>query len=311
MSGVSLGSERYLDWLSGTVPVPADSSPAAVAVMVGELCGGFVLLDRGGMGYTSAASVLGSGRVLWHPDRSEMGVHVVLPASALERLPGDWRGFVQALLWVGAKFTRCDLALDQHETALDVVRAAVAARQVVSRFRKALHMQNMWGEGETVYLGAPSSDTKVRIYDKRAESLERGEEVPEGVWVRCEVEFHRERADAVLRGVYDGEDPAGFVRAVLDFRDLTEDGRSNRCTVFDWWERWLGGVQKAIFNLPKRAGDLDSLRRWVRRQVAPTLALLLKADEDNPFWLLDSALAAWCRVPSWKRQYLGVGAPTH
>lgn len=302
MSGIDLGGERYLDWLSGTVPVTAGRKSSEIAAEIGECLGGLSPLEHGMYGYEGGGSVLGSGRVFWHDGRPEMGVHFSLPATALERLIGDWRGFVQVVTCYGGHFTRGDVALDQHETSMETVVAAVQTHQVVSHFRTASHMVNLWDAGSTVYLGAVASATRVRIYDKGAEQKAAGVEVPDGTWVRCEVQFRDERSDVVVRGLASGEDPASYVRAVLDFRDLTVDEQSNRCPALPWWDTWLAGVKGAVFALPAKIADMDRWRAWVSKQVAGTLAAIVQADGGALDWLVDEMVKGWGRLPTWKRE---------
>lgn len=309
MSGIDLGSERYLDWMAGTVPVSAGRKPSEIAAEIGECLGGASPLEHGMRGYASGAAVLGSGRLLWHDGRPEMGVHFDLSATALERMTGDWLAVVQVVTCYGGHFTRADVALDQHETPIETVVQAVKDHQVVSHFQRASHMGSLWGPGSTVYLGSVHSDTKVRIYDKRAERLAAGLEVAEGIWVRAEVEFHRARADVVVRMLAGGENPASLVRAVLDFRDLTVNEQSNRCPQFDWWEKWLAGVKAAVFALPEKIADVDRWRQWIAKQVSCTLAAVVQADGGALDWLVGEMQKGWNKMPVWKREIALAGVP--
>lgn len=306
MSGIELGNGRCLDWLEATVPVKG-CLPSERAAELAEQFGGMTPLDHGGYGYSAGGTVFGTGRIFWADERPEMGVHVSLPSSALERSNGDWQAWVAVVWWDRGKFTRCDLALDQIETPLDVVAEAVKARQVVSHFQRANQLTNLWAEGSTVYLGSTASDTRVRIYDKRAEMIARGEDCPEQLLVRCEVQFRRERAEQVMRQLAAGADLAGLIRGVLDFRDLAAANQSNRAEQLPWWERWLSGAAAVKLVIKKRKSDLDAMRAWVKRQVSATLGVLLQADKGNPYWLLDEAQRGWDRAPKWKRQL--VSAP--
>lgn len=300
MSGIELGPGSSLDWLEFTVPVKGRLPSEAAVEWAGHF-GGMVPLEHGRYGYSSGAAVLGCGCLWWSDDRPDMGVHVSLPSDALERYTGDWHALCQCVWWDLGKFTRCDLALDQGETPIDTVVEAVRARQVVSHFRKANQTVNLWGDGCTIYLGASTSDTRVRIYDKRAELLARGQECGCEVLVRCEAQFRRERADAAMRELYGGAHGGALMRGVLDFRDVEAADQSNRADVLPWWERWLSGAAAVKLKVVKVVRDLAKMRRWVERQVSQTLGVLLKADGDNPYWLLDRALLGWSRAPEWKR----------
>lgn len=306
MSGIELANGRCLDWLEGTIPVKG-CKPSERAAELAQQFGGMTPLDNGRFGYSAGASVYSSGRIFWADDRPEMGVHFSLPSSALERSNGDWQAWCAVVWWDRGEFTRCDLALDQCETPIAVVAEAVRSRQVVSHFQQANRLDNLWGDGSTIYLGSPASDTRVRIYDKRAEMIARGEECPHETLVRCEVQWRRKRANQVMRELVAGADVAGLVRGVVDFRDLAAAKQSNRAEITDWWERWMSGAAAVKLAIQKRKSDLDAMRAWVKRQVAATLGVLLQADKGNPYWLLDEAQRGWERAPGWKRQL--VSAP--
>ena len=100
-------------------------------------------------------------------------------------------------------FGRIDVAMDDRSGVIDIERiyASVVAGNCVSHFRKSrliagLDLGSGVETGKTICMGSRQSDTYLRIYDKAAE--QRAKEKPvEGTWVRWEMEWKDERADAV------------------------------------------------------------------------------------------------------------------
>lgn len=306
MSGVQVGPGQYLDWLEGTAKPCEGQKPSDLASEVAEQFGGMQIQPGRRGWYSSWGVVLGSGYISWDDTYPERGVHLCLPATALARLTFDWLGLAQCFLMWSGKWTRCDLAQDTNETDVPTVRAAVQSRNVVSHFRKAHRTDDLWGEGSTVTLGQRGSDSYVRIYDKRAERLAAGEACEVAIWTRCEVELRRDRANAAVLSLLAGENMAGIIRGVVDFRDRSQDENSAKCPQLDWWQRWLSGVTVVKLAAEKVKSDLDKMRRWVEKQVKVTLGVLLAQDGGDMGWIETVCKQGWAQAPRWKRDLVGV-----
>ena len=155
-----------------------------------------------------------------------------------QELISDWsyEHFQSVAAWVLERkghFGRIDVAMDDRSGVIDIERiyASVVAGNCVSHFRKSqlvagLDLGSGVQTGQTICLGSRQSDTYLRIYDKAAE--QRAKEKPvEGTWVRWEMEWKDERADAVglALSVLDHERfqkyLVGVFRTAVDFRDCT------------------------------------------------------------------------------------------
>ena len=280
-------SACVVDWLHGTFLDP-DTSIDQALDYVRFLFGEIVPLDRGFRGYANSGVILGTGRVAWDYDRPDMGVHVDLPGSALGELRRsitDFEGMLRFMVDVGFVFTRCDSAVDDRDGVLDVatIRKAVESGDYASRWHKASRTYNLRGAGDTIYLGAPTSDSRLRIYDKAAE------QGLEGVhWVRVELQFRRGLAHAmVLRLVEDGPDVVlSVLRGCVDFKEPGGDSNVARRRSASWWVRFLRAREKLRLVLPRVAQTLEGVRRWIEHQVAPSLALLVKAEGGALDWLI-------------------------
>ena len=191
-----------LGWFRFTV---SDSTADEVIARVG---GEWIKDKKGFLGYRqgwlSRGHAGGLGRIGTAASWAPREVHVDLS----QELISDWtyQKFHDVATWVFEKhghFGRIDVALDDRNGVIDVDRiyAAVKAGHCVSHFRQSrlisgLDLGSGLDTGKTLCMGSRQSDTYLRIYDKAAE--QRAKEKPvEGTWIRWEMEWKAERADAV------------------------------------------------------------------------------------------------------------------
>lgn len=269
-----------IDWLAFTVPSEVDSGHVfGVSPLIA-----WADADRGLMGY-SRQRVWGTIRELW-AGQPGMGRHFEIPGSGCRQLEAagvveDWPGFLAYLAQMGAHFSRVDVALDDRAGYLDlaVVEAHLREGLCTTRWRQARTLSKFGigrstdgGElGHTVYVGSAQSDVMVRFYDKAAEKGEK-----DGHWVRCEVQFRDERAESVVSYIVGAGVGAvvGVLRGYLEFRTRGVDSNKSRWGLASWWASFVGAASRARLEVRKVAPTLDRVYAWLRRQVAPTLAML-------------------------------------
>jgi len=289
--------EAKIDYLEFTVP--ADAFYDLVAMFPG----GVEPLEYGWRGYAASGLVAGGkGRVGWHIDRPEMGVHVSLGAQALGILAGlddrwlDLPGMLAVLRDdLGGHVTRLDVAWDDQEGALDLltVREATKKGNFTTRW-KGGYRRDGWGnqEGDTLYFGSRSSDAFLCFYDKRQERLAKGHLVDVDHWVRVELRLRRKRAEAAAaafqRAKPDQEGVfrhlAGVLRGYLEFKTPNAtDSNKRRWKAADWWLAFLGHVSKAKLAVEVVKRTIDHVKGWVWQQVAPSLALIQEVNGSD--WL--------------------------
>lgn len=104
--------------------------------------------------------------------------------------------------------------------------------------------------GTTIQFGNRKSGTICRFYDKLVEQKQKRRELPENLtsWVRCEFEFKREKAMAVVNAWLDfgDEDFSKYIRGVcMDFIRFVDRTSLNvsRCVVKRWWREFLNGCE--------------------------------------------------------------------
>lgn len=310
---VSNGLRVCLDWLAFTIQ---DASEALEAVeFLGFESAEFVDMPRGMHGYLSrirhhslAVDILSKGR-------EDMGVHIVIAGSALHDVivsyykshlcntPFDSMAFEvsdfettvlrEFLIDItrNCQITRIDLAIDDigglHYSVSDV-RDILVSGSYSSKFRGWREINgfvNGKSSGSTIYMGSPQSAIMLRIYDKQAEQNIKAEkdnlpliDVP---WVRWEMEFKKERAHkaglAIASGIPVREVAIGVLANYLRFV-VNDDVRIDRCSTDLKWATFCNGVRKMSLYVPTPPRTIDDTKRWLLRQVSPSLANVIKSE---------------------------------
>lgn len=187
-----------------------------------------------------------------------------------------------------ANVTRLDLACDDFFGFLDFekIRECYFAGGIRSKARaRRLIIDNdrLACAGTTLYVGSPSSERRVRIYDKKAEQKDKGhDDIADSVsvWTRVELVLRRKYAQNFIKAFMHGENFFGGLIAealndLFQFVERDEDTNISRCPVCKWWADFLGTIEKVVLyekeeveHTVKRSMD------WVKRQVMPSLVLL-------------------------------------
>ena len=164
-----------------------------------------------------------------------------------------------------ANVSRIDIACDDREGYLDMeqIIAKTRANAVNSRMRwKDIHesIDGVNKAGATVYIGAPSSEFRVRIYDK---ALEQG---VEGHWIRVELVMRSANANAFVEDI---NDKFSFIER--------DDSNISRCTVCDRWQNFVDELDKVrLVSREVIQHGVERIRGWIENQVGPSLYILMK-----------------------------------
>lgn len=133
--------------------------------------------------------------------------------------------------------------------------------------------------GRTIYFGNRKSSVYVRFYDKKAEQLQQGLPVDENInsWVRCEYEYHDNKAIAVMSlyidNTYDDfvQKYKATVMGHLRFINLDDSNRS-RCSTCGWWVSFLNTLDGCkLASGPAKTVQFRRTAKWLSCSVAPTL----------------------------------------
>lgn len=186
------------------------------------------------------------------------GEHVVLAGQALESLRHsgitDDRLIRHVLLYHG-KVTRLDGAIDDHGSTLTVedVERLYMVGQLSVPVRAVVTVKAIGGTGHTLYFGAPTSDRRVRVYDKAAEQN------LTDPWVRYEVQLRRMPARHAVSRISNANAQA-VIRSILREFLRTED-RTLRAI--------LNGPEVPYLPLER---PISNTYRWLMETCAPALA---------------------------------------
>jgi phage replication initiation protein len=176
--------------------------------------------------------------------------------------------------------------------------------------------------GCTVYFGSSASDRRLCIYDKAAEQKEKhkhragsvgtpidgllpavtytddssinsaGAVVGDGPWIRVEYRTRGKSAGALAalignsESVNPLEDVVGLIYRMVDFKQPhLSDSNMSRWLTVDWWACFVGQARKARLVIGRVVQSIDTIREWVERVVAPSLALITRFKGGDVGWL--------------------------
>ncbi len=179
----------------------------------------------------------------------------------------------------GANVSRPDIACDDRAGYLnmDDVLSKVQENEINSRMTSRSVVVSFNGtqrSGATVYIGAASSDFRVRIYDKALE------ESTDDHWVRVELVMRGKNSKAFVEQMTNCENVGKLAAQVINDKFSfieRDDSNISRCTVCNWWTHFVDELEavrlvarKVIQHTVERIGN------WVEAQVGPSLAILLR-----------------------------------
>ena len=178
-----------------------------------------------------------------------------------------------------ANVSRIDIACDDRKGFLNMeeIVEKVQANEINSRMTKRSVIVSFDGtqrSGSTIYLGAPSSDFRVRIYDK---ALEQGEP---GHWVRVELVMRSKNANAFVEQMTGSENVGKLAAQVINdkfsFIDR-DDSNITRCTVCPWWQDFVDELESVrLVAREVIQHTVEQIGNWVEAQGGPSLAILFQ-----------------------------------
>ena len=171
--------------------------------------------------------------------------------------------------------TRLDVAFDDHSGILDLSQICLD-----TRMGNFVSKSDFWevtesSKGSTVYHGAPSSNVRIRIYDKAAEKhCESGTH-----WVRIELQLRDDRALKFIslhRSL--GESFCGVVCNYLRYVEPSDfDSNRWRWPLTDYWGNLLCGADALkIYCKPGMEYNLDHCEKYVYQQCGNAIDTLIK-----------------------------------
>lgn len=220
-------------------------------------------------GYTSGLQNRNGVRLSWHTKRDDMGAHVQYSGQCLAKYHES--GITARTIALrhqieGDRCSRIDLALDCHNSGLNIGKLASDVKAQIGQFSSKVfsHIQSQ-DQGETLYLGSRTSELFLRIYNKSAEQAVSGD------WVRVELECKGSRAhDIGHRLAYESEQgmvtlTRGLIRNQAAFDDTI-------------WAQIVGDLAVSIAKAHVREPDRKG---WLLGLVAPAMGKYLAETGDE------------------------------
>lgn len=212
----------------------------------------------------------------------------------------DWIDFIEQFLCLeGSHLARLDIACDDKPEegekgilSFKTIARHCIQRRYVCRSTKKPVLQQL-GE-ESVIFGRPTSDRRLRIYNK---AMERG---VEGHWMRAEFQLRNEAAlSYYMRALelhdigqaYQGMlyDYLRFTREVNDF----DSKNQSRLTVTRWWKTFCNNAKKIKgFYVGGLEYNLESLERYLGNQTSSSMKTYIEAHGGDVSGLLNMAQSA-------------------
>lgn len=242
---------------------------------------------------------------------AEQGVHVTITGTGCSFLFSCMtpRVFVHNVLTYHGRFSRVDLALDDYDSTWYTVPLLVKYLQneeLICHWKtytihqggsicKKQHMQ------EALYLGSAKSDFSLKIYNKTLEQKQKISNIdvlqslPEH-WTRWEFCVRSKQAHKLMETIqiHDfklGEVFVGLLSNNMRICKATEDTNRYRWPVRAKWKRFIGEIEPICLHVERSKPTIERKKEWLRNQVGPSLAAVLKT-KDGFAYLLETAAQA-------------------
>jgi len=247
----------------------------------------WIPLDFGSHGYQSAIAGPGGARIDYDA-KGRWDFNVSLPGAACRRVGGQRMiSLLRFCFEYGGKARRIDVCIDDfgHTVSPSMVMTAAQGPDIVTKVKQGrviqgfdIHSDEL--TGQTVYFGSPTSRRQMRVYDK---NLESDGEIDS---VRWEMQERDESAETLLGDLaYQPWQKIIPMRVVsfVDFRDYESHSEVERRERLDWFKAFVGSVERANVYLAQAVGTVRDKIDWIRRTIAPMLAVAMD------YWKGDTA----------------------
>lgn len=291
-----------IDYVRFTIPLLSENFVSLAEFVTGK----GERMPTGMNGYTHRSAVLKTGFVLWNPKRTDMGIHVVLPSTALAGIKLTAIGLMNWVRDKGGWFTRLDIAFDDFAGVIDIAEMdrKLRAGEVVTRWRSAKTQKGDYeigvgiDRGDGVTVGSRSSDSYLRVYDKKKERDVAGKPFGGEHWVRVELEVTGKKCAKLAQMLADtaytgdaGQLAANLLYGLIDFKEPSDDNNKSRWNTCSWWSDFIMATRKERVSLPKDEKTLDEVKQWWSKSIAPMTAVILLAgtsegEIDGYDWLM-------------------------
>jgi hypothetical protein len=279
-----------------------------VSDVLGGAPGDWIELEQGFKFYFR--SLIGPANARLHFDsKNGSDFNLSLPGRACQRAGTErLRMFFSSFVDAGAKARRVDLALDDYEKRITPARFLEELRgpNKVTHSRKELTISGVvigeFDTGETVYLGAPKSARRLRVYDKWFES---GGLIDA---IRWELQERKRAAEKAAYDLAHGDWNEVIRSRLVGYVDFRERESAPRIQDRDRWgpyQELMEGADKAEAYLPVDDKSIEEIEEWFVKQNGLLLAVLLQHNGGDL-----SAIAEYARDGRrrWRPKHLALNA---
>lgn len=298
-----------LDWLGFTFLQENLDAPTVLGIISSILDIPETMFTEGRRNYEGYAHSLTFENInIYYGGQAEQGIHVdftgqgcrytELKFLSLGIHKMNWYKFIALLREMPIKFTRIDVAIDDHigfYTVPQLFKKCLSG-EITMKFKSwspdgYFSADGQAKTGMTLYFGSDVSRFQIVIYEK-------GLQLGLGTkWTRTELRFKHERAEEFIdiflfeqrkedEGKTIGIICAGFLAHYLTFREQGTDSNKARWQVSDFWKDFLQGIEprKLTTALPDRS--IQRMQSWIDKQVDKSLACMFFAYQDiHPDWI--------------------------
>src|SRR5690625_64285 len=320
-----------LDWIEFTVHNYTLSDTIIHLLELKE--DSFTKIPGGKNGYTNQ-KIWDEGNIFIlyndEPENDRMGIHIIMSGTGC-RFYEQKKNLREMLTNVMAlqehyKFTRIDIAIDDRSGEIinfKKIRKAEDEETISSLWYKTTYLREKRIAdgvvlGRTLYFGSKKSKIFMRVYDKHLEQQKRLQHnkredptpLKEHVdWTRLEIVFREERAQLLSRYLLETDVIGRLLRGTLKnyIRFLqkprkSKDMRKRKWKTIPWYERLLGDIEKLKLTVKPADKSIEDMKEWINKQISPTIAAIMAANEGETDWLYDLIINGSTRLKTKHKQ---------
>ena len=272
-----------VDYLS--VRFPTTNALEVIRKVLGMKADYFIHYDYGYYGYKEHYAY-GEIKVMASDDE-HMGVFLELKGAGsrnmeyvLQAQNRDWYSFLNRCLDCGGLIRRFDLAVNDMGGLLDIeiLRERYYANKVWKRSRthEAVDSGKLSGThgdtAKTFYIGSKNSSIYFCLYEKEKEQKSKG--IKTDIKNRFEIRLKSGKAEQTIEQLVFSRNPeqtiASLILTQIDF------------PVYILWDIFLDNVTTSLpFIMTPVAVNMDKTKRWLERQVMPSLLMIKEIEKQT------------------------------
>lgn len=251
-----------------------------------------------------AKYVFSNIQVMISPDEDKKGTLVELKGQGCREFENillaqgrSWFDFFVQCEKEKVYYKRIDLAINDKVGILSIpyLGEKCKRRELTSKFRSFQSMGSGKFEneedqfvGNTLYIGSLKSDIYFCFYEKNVEQMiKRGVPMEEAeIKNRYEIRLKNDRAYYAIQDllIYRKVDKTVFeiIHTYIVFLEVGKTKNKKKWKIDKTWEMFVGeGRHKLKLTTTPKPIELSRTIAWIRKQVAPTLKMLLLIDQEN------------------------------